>query len=207
MLYKYPLTPLSTLACCGISCHSFSSPITHSCASCWLIRPIAPAPESFSPPSLVCCPDLPKKKKKKRRGKNKKNKDVLLQLRCIFISSNVQLPLAVSLTGSISLSLSPRCMHKYCTWKIGNNWWMPSKNAAATTADFHLYTCPAFYAHFPRRHCERSERKSVHFIGVGRRMFLHSSGINKSMHGKSATCILAVVVEIQVSYKTTFSIK
>lgn len=85
---------------------------------------------------------------------------------------------------------------------------MPSKNAAATTADFHLYTCPASYAHFPRRHCERSERKSVHFIGVGRRMFLHSSsGINKSMHGKSATCIMAVVVEIQDSYKTTLSIK
>lgn len=74
MLYKYPLTPLSTLACCGISCHSFSSPITHSCASCWLIRPIAPAPESFSPPSLVCCPDLPKKKKKNVEEKIRKTK-------------------------------------------------------------------------------------------------------------------------------------
>jgi len=65
---------------------------------------------------------------------------------------------------------------------------MPSKNAAATTADFHLYTRPVNFsrplsaATLPKR-----RTKNIYYIGVARSMFVHSSDINKSMNEKSPT--------------------
>jgi len=58
-----------------VSCHSFSSPITHSCASRWLIRAFIPPLEFSSPllstpfPYLHCPP-----RQQKLRGKIRKTK-------------------------------------------------------------------------------------------------------------------------------------